>query len=230
MAGKNKEKLIIVGDGETAEIAYEYFTQDTDYQVAAFSAEKKFIKNKTLYGLPVVPFEDVEKLYSPQNHSAFVAVSFTQLNRLRTRLYQSVKQKGYHICSYISPKAFIGINAQIGENCFILENSCIQREVKVGNNVTFWSGATACHRSVIKDNCFLAAHAAIAGFCIIEEYCFLGMNCCITATTTVAKDTIVGAGAVILHNTEPGKIYVGNPAKPFPKKNAEDYISGVKKL
>ena len=54
---KEKEKLIIIGAGEFAEIAYEYFTYDSHYEIVAFSVEKDYIKNKNLLGLPVVPFE-----------------------------------------------------------------------------------------------------------------------------------------------------------------------------
>ena len=223
MAG-NKEKLVIIGDGETAEIAYEYFTSDTNYEVVAFSAEKKFMKNNALFGLPVVPFEEVEKIYSPKDYKAFVAISFTQLNRLRTRLYKLTKEKGYTVCSYVHPKSFIGKNVEIGENCFIFENVSIQRGVKIGNNVMIWSGSVAGHSSTIKDNCFLSAHVALTGFCTVEENCFLGINSCLVGPVKIAKDTIVGAGAVVLNGTEEGKIYVGNPAKPLPNKSVERFI------
>ena len=56
----NKEKLVIVGDGETAEIAYEYFMGDSNYEVVAFSAEKNFMKNISLtYGKTreIIPLE-----------------------------------------------------------------------------------------------------------------------------------------------------------------------------
>ena len=55
--GGDKEKLVIIGDGETAELAYDYFTGDTNYEVVAFSAERNFRRNKTLFGLPVVPLK-----------------------------------------------------------------------------------------------------------------------------------------------------------------------------
>jgi sugar O-acyltransferase (sialic acid O-acetyltransferase NeuD family) len=221
----NKEKIVIIGDGETAEIAYEYFTDDSNYEVVAFSAEKKFMKNNTLFGLPVVPFEEIEKHYSPKDYKAFVAVSFTQLNRLRTKLYQSAKQKGYSFCSYVSSRAFIGKGAEIGENCLIFENVCIQRGVKIGNNVIMWTGTLAGHCSAVKDNCFFAAHIVLSGFCTVEENCFFGINSCIIPNTKIAKDTIIGAGAVILNDTEEGKIYVGNPAKALPNKSALNFIS-----
>ena len=41
------KKLIIVGAGETANLAYEYFTFDSEYEVCAFSANKDYIKEKT---------------------------------------------------------------------------------------------------------------------------------------------------------------------------------------
>ena len=35
-------KLVIVGAGEFGEIAYEYFTFDSEYEVVAFAVEKAF--------------------------------------------------------------------------------------------------------------------------------------------------------------------------------------------
>ena len=38
------EKIVIVGAGEFAEIAYEYFTHDFPYDVIAFSVAKDYIE------------------------------------------------------------------------------------------------------------------------------------------------------------------------------------------
>ena len=37
--------LVIVGNGEFAEIAYERFTNDSSYHVVAFTVEREYIKN-----------------------------------------------------------------------------------------------------------------------------------------------------------------------------------------
>jgi sugar O-acyltransferase (sialic acid O-acetyltransferase NeuD family) len=224
----NKEKLVIIGDGETGEIAYEYFTKDTNFEVVAFSAEKKFMKNKLLFGLPVVPFEELEKAFNPAEFWVFVAVSFTGLNHVRARLFQMAKLKGYRLCSYVSPKAFIGEGAKIGQNCFILENVAIQRGAKICDNVTIWTGSSIAHQTVVGANCFIASQVAISGFCNIGEFCFLGANSCTIDRINIAEDTIIGAGAVVVSDTEPGKIYVGNPAKQLPDKNAESFIDDLK--
>lgn len=210
---EKKEKLIIVGDGEFARIAYEYFTYDSPYEVVAFSAEKEFIQNNKLRGLPVVPLEDLENLFDVNKFKVFTAITHTQLNRVRTRLYHEVKKKGFSFASYISSKAFVWRNAKIGENCFIFENNVIQPFSKVGNNVIMWSSNHLAHRSILKDNSYLTAQVVIAGFCEIGENSFLGVNSTIADNLKIAKDCIIGAGAVIIKNTEEGKIYQGNPAK-----------------
>ena len=207
-------QLVIVGDGETAQIAYEYFTQDSSYEVVAFAVEGAFLKRSEMFGLPVVPLEDVEKRYGPEDHAAFVAVSYTQLNRVRTRLYADVKRRGYSLASYVSSRAFVWRTANLGENVFIFENNVIQHGVTIGNNVILWSGNHVGHQTVIRDNCYVSSHVVISGFCEIGENSFLGVNCCFGDKIQLAPDCIVGAGAVVVRSTEPGRVYVGNPARP----------------
>jgi len=212
MIQKDK-KLVIIGGGETAAIAYEYFTHDSPCEVVAFSVEQQFIKDRELFGLPVVPFENLEKIYNTIDYSAFVAVSYTQLNRVRTRLYLEAKAKGFHFVNYISSRSFVWHNVEIGENCLILENNVIQPFVKIDNNVVLWSGNHIGHRTIIRENCYISSHVVISGFCEIGKNSFLGVNCTFADCIKVAEDCLIGAGTVITKDTEPQKIYVGNPAK-----------------
>lgn len=208
------EKIVIVGAGEFAEIACEYFTYDSPYEVVAFSVERPYLKQESLFERPVVPFEQLEERFDPRSHKVFVAVTFTQLNRVRARLYRQAKEKGFTPVSYVSSRAFVWRNVQIGENCFIFENNVLQYHVKVGNDVVMWSGNHVGHRSTIGDHCFLSSHVVISGYCDVGESCFFGVNSCVADNKRVAGDCIIGAGAIIMSNTRPGKVYKGNSAKP----------------
>jgi len=212
-----RPKLIIVGDGETGQIAYEYFTYDSNYEVTAFCGERNYLKNRELYGLPVVSFEDVQKFYPPNEYVAFVAISYNKLNRIRARLYNETKKKGYKLASYVSSKAFVWRNVEIGENCFIFENNVIQHKVKIGNNVILWSGNHIGHQTVIKDHVYISSHVVISGYCEIGESCFLGVNSSLNDKIKVGKDVVVGNGAIVIKNLSDGKVYVGNPARPLEK-------------
>jgi len=212
-APEKKEKIIIIGAGEFAQIAHEYFMHDSPYEVVAFSAEKEFIKEPTLLNLPVIPFEEIERHYDPQRYAAYVAVTFTQLNRVRARLYREAKKKGYRLVSYVSSYAFFWHNAEIGENSFIFENNDIQHMVKIGNDVVIWGGSHIGHRTIIRDHVYIAPHCTISGYCDIGEYCFLGANSTFKDQIKVERDCIIGSGAVVVKNTEARRVYIGNPAK-----------------
>lgn len=207
--GKSR-KLVIIGDSAFAEIAYEYFTHDSDYEVVAFSVEKNFIKRDTLFGLPVVAFEGIEESYPPADHYFFTATAYAQLNRLRTRLYTEAKAKGYKPASYISSKSFVWRNVELGEHCFIFEDNTIQPFVKIGSNVIVWSGNHIGHHSKIGKNCFISSHVVISGFCEICENCFLGVNATLVNNIAIGSNCVIGAGALIMGNVPDNQKVVGS--------------------
>lgn len=207
------KKLIIYGSGETAEIAADYFIHDSDYEVLAFTVDKQYLTDFKLMNLPVVAFEDVENNYPPNAVEIFVAASFGKLNRIRTGMYQRAKGKGYRCASFISPKAFVWHNVEIGENVFIFENNVVQYKAKIGNNVILWSGNHIGHQTLIEDNCFVSSHVVISGFCKIGANSFLGVNSSFNDGVHFGKDGVTGNGTVVVKNTEPGMVFIGNPAK-----------------
>jgi sugar O-acyltransferase (sialic acid O-acetyltransferase NeuD family) len=201
------EPIIIVGAGETSELAYEYFTYDSDYEVKGFAVDKQYKRQDTLHGLPVILTDELVEQFPPSKFKAFVAISSSKLNRSRRDMYLKVKSLGFSLTSYISSKAFVWRNVEIGENCFILEHNVLQSFTKIGNNVTLWSGNHVGHRSAISDHCFISSHCVISGFCSVGESSFLGVNCTLEDNVTIGPDNFIGAGALIQRNTEQKSIY-----------------------
>ena len=77
-AVSESERIVIVGTGEQAAIAFEYFTYDSPHEVVAFSAEPGFVKTSSFQGLPVVPLDRLVNVYPPTEYQAFVAISSTR--------------------------------------------------------------------------------------------------------------------------------------------------------
>jgi sugar O-acyltransferase (sialic acid O-acetyltransferase NeuD family) len=210
----NPKKLIIVGDSAFAEIAYQYFDADSDYDVVAFSVERNFIKCNSLYGLPVVAFEEIENHFDPGTHDIYIAVVYTQLNRLRTRLLNAAKLKGYRLASYISSASFVWRNVDLGEHCFIFENNTVQPFAKIGSNVVLWSGNHIGHHSVVRDNCFVSSHVVISGFCDVGESSFIGVNATLANNVRIGRDNWIGPNVTIMKDTEAGALYKSNQSEP----------------
>lgn len=216
---EKKHKLIIVGDSAFAEIAYEYFTHDSEYEVVAFSVEREYLKRETLFGVPVVPFETLVENYAPAEHHFYAAMVYTQGNKLRERLYNQAKEKGYRAASYISSKAFVWRNVEIGEHAFIFENNVVQPFVKIGDNVVLWSGNHIGHHSTIKSHNFISSHVVISGFCQVGERCFMGVNSTVGNNINIGDNCVVGAAATIVGDVQDNQTVVGLWKKKRPAEN-----------
>ena len=126
------KKLIIFGTSTVAEVAYYYFSTDTDLKIAAFTVDADFLDQKTFLDKPVVPFETLSREYPPTDYLLFIAVGYQKLNRFRQDRFETAKNLNYEMPSYISSRSVIAENVSIGQNCFILENQTIQPFCRIG--------------------------------------------------------------------------------------------------
>lgn len=204
-----KKPLVIFGSGDIAQLAHYYFSTDSNYEVVAFTVDANYIKESEFCGLPVVAFEDVAKKYPPDSYDFFIALSYSKLNAIRKEKFLAAKEKGYKLASFISSRATVLNDGQIGENCFIFEDNTIQPFVRIGNNVTLWSGNHIGHHSIIRDHTFIASHAVISGGVEIGEQCFVGVNATLRDHIKIGDRCVVGAGALLLSDAEPEGVYIG---------------------
>lgn len=207
-----KKPLIIFGLGDLARIAHLYFNNHSLYQVAAFTVNQEFIKDPTFLDLPVIPFETIQSSHPADQYEMFIAIGYSKINKLRAQFYYQAKQKGYRLASYISPYATI-LTDQIGDNTFIFEDNTIQPFVKIGNDVILWSGNHVGHDAIIEDHCFVTSHVVLAGWTVVGEYSFIGINATIRDKIRIGKGCVIGAGALITRDTEPGGVYTLKPAE-----------------
>ena len=211
---KKEKKIVLFGDSAFAEIAYEYFTHDSNYEVAAFTVSKSYLKKNSLFNIPVVPFEDVEKIYPPSQYDMHIAIVYINMNRVRIQFYNEAKAKGYTMANYTSSKAFIWRNVTLGDNCFIFEDNTLQPFVTLGSNNVLWSGNHIGHHSKIGDHNFISSHVVISGFCEIGNANFIGVNSTMGNNLSVGDDCLIGSSVHIVKNIPSGSFIKGTPNKP----------------
>lgn len=212
------KKLVVFGLGDIGQLANYYFDVDSDYEVVAFTVDRDYMNDQTEFeGRPVVAFEDILEHYPPDSHSLFIALSYASMNRLRERKYREAKAKGYSLASYISSRCSYMSQFPPGDNAFILEDNTIQPFVKIGDNVTLWSGNHIGHHSSILSHNFVSSHVVISGHCIIESNCFLGVNSTLGHKVTIASGTLLGAGTSVTKDTDENGVYVAPRSTKLPK-------------
>lgn len=209
--------LVIFGTGEIADVAFYYFSHDSDRDIAAFTCDAASRKTDSFHDRPVVAFEEIERSHQPGQYDIFIAIGYSGTNRLRKEKYLAAKAKGYALPGYVSSKATLWCGRDaVGENCFILEHNNVQPYVRIGNNVTLWSANHIGHHSVIADHCFIASHVVVSGGVTLGERCFVGVNATLRDHICIGEACVIGAGAYIAGDAEAGRVYPGHPARPLP--------------
>ena len=209
--------IVIFGTGDIARLAHFYFSTDSDYTVVAFTVDPAYLSSETFLDLPVVPFDQVAARFPPSDYQMFVALSYAKMNQVRAAKYREAKALGYQLVSYVSSRCSFLSQHPPGDNCFILEDNTVQPFVRIGSNVTLWSGNHIGHDSRIGDHCFISSHVVVSGHVEVGSHCFVGVNATIRNDIRIAEFTLVGAGAIIMKDTTPRSVFVAARTAPFSK-------------
>lgn len=198
------KKIIVYGINDFAKLLSLYLEEQ--YEIVCYTIEEKFLTIDSFLGKPVVAFEKIETFFNVSEYSFFVAIGYSQVNKLRERILNDVKAKNYSLVSYVHPSCVISKNVEIKDNIFIFENVVVQPFSKLEENLIIWSNATICHDSIVEKNCFIGSNACINGFCKIGNNSFIGSNSTIRNGITIGKYNVVGAGCTVLSNTDDFKV------------------------
>ncbi len=212
-----KNSIIIFGTKEIADLAFFYFTNDSNFKIEAFTIDDDYIKDNQFNGLPIIPYSEIENKFPPNQFYMHIAISYQKLNRLREEKFYRAKSQGYKLASYLSSKSVFWNDINYGENCFILENQTIQPNVKIGDNVMIWSGNHIGHGTIIKDHAYISSHVVISGHSRVGKRCFLGVNSTIRDFCNIGDDCFIGMDAAITKNMKDGSVAISDDTKVLDK-------------
>ena len=219
--------VIIFGTGRGANVAYRYISGDTAHNICAFTVDEAYITHNEFMGLPVVDFNSICLKYPPDRYKMFIPLGFERMNMLRSEKYFAAKAMGYEFISYVSSTIKMIDKIEIGENCFILDNTTINFDVKIGNNVTIWSGCQLGDNTIIEDHNWLSSHVCLSGGVVINSFCFFGNNSTVSHNINISERSFIGAATYINKDTVPGGVYAVSGATKHPF-DSERFIQMIK--
>lgn len=132
-------------------------------------------------------------------------------------IYNKIINKNIYYPTLIHPCAVIADpdSVRIGEGSLICANNMITCDIVIGKFVLLNLSCTLGHDTIIKDFCAFMPTCNISGECVIEEGTYCGTGVKIINKITIGRDTIVGAGSVVVRSLPSGCTAVGSPAKPI---------------
>lgn len=217
MPADSKNKTIIFGNNNVAEILYletEKFAEQ-HFAIEAFCVEPEYINDTTFCNKPLLSLEEATKKYPPQEYRMLSTILASSGLRKKMSVFNKLKMLGYTLDNYVSPLADVSPDVRMGENNIILSFCKVGMSVVLGNANILWYDVLLDHDAKVGNGNFFAGGCKTAGFITVGDSCWLGLNATIIQRMQIADETFVGAGSVVIRDTEAYTKYVGNPAKPI---------------
>ena len=199
--------IIIFGVTDFGRLMKYYIEKTDKRKVIAYTVNQQYIKDDVFCTLPVVAFEDIEKMYPADTYEILIAIGNSKMNEVRKNVYFACKEKGYTIASYIHPSCSIH-SSDIGEGNILLENCLVYPFAKIGNGNLLWDHVLISHDCVVGDFNTFSSYADLCGYVKIGNNGYFGKHCILNDFMEVADYTLVGAAAYAKKNTQPYEVVV----------------------
>lgn len=206
------KKVIIYGAGPYGKIFLSEVNRYGIIDIAGFTVDMAFLKEEKIEGLPVVPFEEVDKIYPPKQYDMIVVCGYTRM-RNRKEMYDKAKGKGYTLINYISPGAYLENEIQMGDNNIIFSGSEIgyDGEMGVGNIVR--QNVYLGHEFIMGSHNIISVGCVIGGYSRISDLSFFGFSVTSSGFKNFGKECLVGMRSVVTRDVEDYATVYGSPAK-----------------
>ena len=116
---KGIKKLIIFGDGPTAEVVFDIVSEYKLFEVECFTVDKKYNKKKFIKKKKIISYEIIKKIKKKEEYVLFVSLGYSNMNKNRETIYKRAINDGFKLTNIIHPKAVIPKKTKVGKNCFI---------------------------------------------------------------------------------------------------------------
>lgn len=206
------KKIIIYGAGPYGKIFFSDVQRYGAIDVVGFTVDKIYLKEKNIEGLSVIPFEDVEKMYPPDQYDMIVVCGYSKM-RNRKKMYDKAKAKGYKLRNYISPGAYLENKIEMGDNNIILSGSDVGYDGKMGSNNIINQNVYLAHEFVMGSHNILSYGCIIGGYSRIKDLSFFGFAATASGYKSFGKECLVGMRSVVTRDVEDYATVYGAPAK-----------------
>ena len=209
------KKVIIYGQAFLSKMLFYDARGNENFQIACFTADAAYLKENELQKLPLplVSFQEIQQLYPPEEYDMLALFDESSRMRERGKMYLKAKNSGYQLRNYISARADITPEIEMGENNVIMGTTHLGFSGIMGNNNLIRQNVYLGHNFTVGNNNMIIAGCTIGGNCQIGDNCFIGLGATIRNRVKIEVESLIGAGSVVIKDTGPYSKNVGNPSR-----------------
>lgn len=195
------------------------------HTTAAFVVDDNYCHQEQFYGLPLVPYSKMEKLFPPAEYEVYVAIGYTDMNAGRKKVMERLLERGYSLPNYIHPSV-IRDGVTMGLGNLIFAGSILDMDAKIGDGNMLFQGVIISHDTKIGSYNYFSPSVALAGDITAGNQNFFGLNCSVKNGVRIGDCCLIGSSAYVSRDLKDGRVLL--PAKSIlVRADSRDIISWV---
>ncbi len=208
----DKEKIVIWGAKGPALVVADILRLRKDYEIVGYLDNKNLERKGESFGGATVlgGDEQLDDLIAKGIRNMIVAI---QNNKVRLRLAELAKTKGFKLVSAIHPSASVAESASIGAGSVVRAQSAIGPQSAIGENCIIGYGAMISHDCSLGRGVHVSSGVNLAGGTRIGECSWIGLGVTVIDPCKVGSHSIVGAGSLVTKDIPDDVVAYGSPAK-----------------
>lgn len=172
------------------------------------------LKGVQIRGISVLGEDDFVLHYSPHEIMLVNGIGSVKNTRLRKKIFEKFKEKGFRFFSIIHPSAIISTEVFLGEGVQILAGAILQTDSAIGDNTIINTRVVVEHDCQIGSHVHLAPGVVLSGNVSIGDSAHIGTGGIVIQGKMVGSQALVAAGSVVVSDVPNKKVVMGIPAKP----------------
>lgn len=207
------KNIVIVGAGgfgrEVVWLVEDINKKNNEWNIVGFVDDNEDLQGIEINGYNVVG--NVEWLKNQELY-AIIAIGDPVIKK---KVIDRIKDSKNKYPVLIHPNVICSDKVSIGEGTIICASNIITVNIEIGKHVIINLDCTIGHDAVIGDYTTILPSVNVSGFVKTEECVSVGTGSAIIQGVSIGKNTVVGAGAVVVRDLPANCTAVGAPAKPI---------------
>jgi sugar O-acyltransferase (sialic acid O-acetyltransferase NeuD family) len=158
---------------------------------------------------------NLDQLDAWKSDGIIYAIAAVGDNSARSRLSQSLRDRGFELPSLIHPSAVVSPTSIIGSGVVIGANAVVGPGCRIEDFALINSGGIVEHDCLLETAAAIGPGATVGGGCSLGIESWVGIGAVVNHGVTIGAKTIVGAGAVVVRDLPDQVVAYGVPAKPM---------------
>ena len=207
------KNIVLIGGGDQAHYTIDIIYKEGKYNIIGIIDAQEEIGTKK-FGYKIIGRQEDIKELIPKYTIDGAVISIGD-NWTRYYIASQIKKlvPKFKFFNAIHPSCIIGKNVKFGEGVVAMAGVIFNPRAVVGDHTFFATGAQVEHDCNIGNYASISAGSVTGGYVTLGDFAAVTLGATIFDRTTIGKNTVVGAGSLVVKDLPDNVLAYGNPAK-----------------